>query len=408
MKRVVITGIGAVTPLGNSFRESWEAAKAGKSGLGLITRFDVSHLPWKIAGELKGFDASVFLGRKETARTARFIQYGVAASLMAVQDAGLSAGDTAFDPALCSGGVIIGSSRGAIEALESAIRDNVSVGRRMSAYLMPSTTIGMAPSYVAQKLGIRGYCLGISTACASGADAIGEAYRLIKNGFKGPVIAGGTEAPVCRVCVEGFGASGVLSRRADASASRPFERSRDGFVLAEGACVIVLEEEITALERGAHVYGEIVGYANTVDAFHQTRPDAEGEIRAMRAAMEEAGMSAGDIDSVNAHGTSTRLGDSTEAAAIAGILGERVSEAPVSALKSITGHMLAASAAIEVAYAVMSVKEGVVLPTINLIEKDPQCALNLFTETKKKAVRTAISNSFGFGGVNAVLIVRRY
>ena len=408
MRRVVITGIGALSPLGNTFVASWEAAKAGLSGIAPITRFDASHIPWKVAGELKGFDASLFLGRKETARIARFVQYAVAASVMAVQDAGFSAGDAALDPALSLGGVIIGSSRGAIEALDLAIRENESRGRRMSAYLMPSTTIGTAPSYVAQKLGIKGYCLGISNACASGANAIGEAYKLIKNGFKGPVIAGGTEAPICRVCVEGFGASGVLSCRADASASRPFERLRDGFVLAEGACVMVLEEDKSALQRGAHIYGEIVGYGNTVDAFHQTRPDRDGEMRAMRAAMEEAGLSAEDMESVSAHGTSTRLGDKTEAAAITGILGKKASEVPVIALKSMTGHMLAASGAIEIAYAVMSVREGVVLPTINLLEKDPDCALNLFKETKGKTVRTALSNSFGFGGVNAVLVLGRY
>jgi 3-oxoacyl-(acyl-carrier-protein) synthase len=408
MNRVVITGIGALSPLGNTFRACWEAAKAGLSGIAPITRFDASHIPWKVAGELKGFDASSYLGRKERTRLALFIQNAVAASLMAVEDAGLSDGNTDFDPALSEGGVIIGSSRGAIDELDSAIRKNVSTGSRLSAYLMPSTTIGMAPAYVAQRLGSRGYCLGISNACASGANAIGEAYRLIKNGFKGPVLAGGTEAPVCRVSIEGFGASGVLSRRSDASASRPFDRLRDGFVLAEGACVMVLEEEMSAIKRGAHIYGEIAGYGNTVDAFHQTRPDKDGEIRAMRAAIEEAGLSEGDIDSVNAHATSTRLGDSAEAQAITELLGERASEVPVSAVKSMTGHMLAASAAIEIAYAVMSVREGVVLPTTNLIEKDPECALALFTEAKAKAVSTALSNSFGFGGVNAVLVVRRY
>lgn len=411
MKRVVITGIGAVTPMGNSFRDSWEAAKAGVSGLGPITRFDVSHLPWKVAGELKNFDASLSLRQKEIRRVDLFVQYAVSAALMAVDDAGFSlhgpSPENHYQP-LSSGGVIIGSSRGGISTLESSLILNLTHSTRFSAYMMPSTTISMAPSYVAQKLGAGGHCLGISNACASGANAIGEAFRLIKNGFEGPVVAGGSEAPLCRLCLEGYGAAGALSRTADPSASRPFDKTRDGFALSEGACVVVLEEERSALARGASIHGEVLGYGNTADAFHQTRPNRDGVIRAMKIAIEEAGISPADIDYISAHGTSTPLGDRIESEAIAALLGKRCPAVPVSAAKSMTGHMLAASGALEAAFAVMSLKDGTVLPTINLTGRDDDCALNLAAEKRELVARIAISNSFGFGGVNAVLALGRY
>lgn len=411
MKRVVMTGIGAVTPMGNSFRESWEAAKSGKSGVGFITRFDVSHLPWKVAGELKDFDASLSLGQKEIRRVDLFVQYAVSAALMAVDDAGFSLNGSSPEnryQSLSSGGVIIGSSRGGISTLERSLIRNLTHKTRFSAYMMPSTTISMAPSYIAQKLGAGGHCLGISNACASGANAIGEAFRLIKNGFNGPVIAGGTEAPLCRLCLEGYGAAGALSRRADPSASRPFDKTRDGFVLSEGACVVVLEEEQSALKRGASIHGEVLGYGNTADAFHQTRPDRDGVIRAMRGAIEEAGLSPADIDYISAHGTSTSLGDRIEAEAISSLLGKRRLSVPVTAVKSMTGHMLAASGALEAALAITSLKEGAIPPTINLTQQDDYYALDLAPCGRKTSAEIAISNSFGFGGVNAVLVLGRY
>jgi len=297
MKRVVITGIGAVSPMGNSLKTSWEALKEGVSGIASLTRFDASGIKWKVAGELKGFDASRYLSQKEISHLDPFVQYAVAASLMAAEDAGLASQLSAFSYqqsdgknenfslltshfSLASGGVIIGSSRGGITTIENGLnRSSRSNRSRLSPFLMPSTSIGMAASYVAQKMGLKGYCLGISNACASGANAIGEAYRLLKAGYKGPVLAGGAEAPICRLCIEGYGVSGALSKINDSSASRPFDRTRDGFVLAEGACVLVLEDYETALKRGAKIYGEIIGYGNTTDAFHQTRPSHEGEAR---------------------------------------------------------------------------------------------------------------------------------
>src|SRR4030065_99716 len=421
MKRVVVTGIGVVSPLGNSFYESWMAAKAGLSGILPITRFDVSDMRWKVAGELKGFDAEKYLSQKEMNRVDPFVHYAVAAATMAVEDAGLidrkspplnpplGKGGKDRGGILDSAGVIIGSSRGGISTMERELEKSfdsrlMTRSSRVSAYLMPSTTISMASSYVAQKLGIKGYCLGISNACASGTSAIGETYRLIRSGYQGPVLCGGAEAPVCRLCIEGYGSSGVLSKVNNSSASRPFDRTRDGFVLSEGACVFVLEDYGSALKRGARIYGEIVGYGNTTDAFHQTMPYPEGEAKAIKTAIDEAGLKPGDIDFINAHGTSTPLGDKTETEAIKLSFGGRAYYIPVSSIKSMTGHMLAASGALEAAFTLMSMNEGVTPPTINLKERDPECDLDYVTETKRADIKFAISNSFGFGGINAVLV----
>jgi 3-oxoacyl-[acyl-carrier-protein] synthase II len=416
MTRVVITGLGAVSPLGNTFEESWEAVKAGKSGIAPITRFDVSLIPWKVAGEVRDLDAGAILHRKELLRFDTFIHYAVVAAAEAVEDAALPHSQArrtgrADYPAvtgdyLSSGGVIIGSSRGGISTLERAVSDRQrplpgNRRTRPSAYLMPATTIGMASSCVAQKLGIKGYSLGISNACASGTNAVGEAYRLIKAGFRGPVIAGGAEAPLCRLCLEGYGVSGVLSKTADFSASRPFDTSRNGFVLSEGACVMVLENLDNARKRGARIYGEIRGYASTVDAFHQTRPGIEGEVSGMRSAIADAGITPRDVDYVSAHGTSTGIGDRVEAEAIGKVFGETI---PVTAIKSATGHMLAASGALEAAFAVMSIREKTIPPTINLRAKDNGCGIRVMTERTDAEIGAAISNSFGFGGVNAVLV----
>jgi 3-oxoacyl-[acyl-carrier-protein] synthase II len=429
MNRVVITGLGAVSPLGNTFEGSWEALKSGKSGIGLITKCDVSDIHWKSGGELKGFDALSYLTGKELNRLDPFIHYAAAASIMAVEDAGLLSGQfcttlerrngadrhqTPVDDYLSSGGVIIGSSRGGIGIIGKALLKKQDRGHgrpccgRLSAYLMPASTIGMAPAFVAQKLGIKDYCLGISNACASGASAVGEAYRLIRTGFEGPVLAGGAEAPICRICIEGYGVSGALSQRAGPSASRPFARTRDGFVLSEGACIMVLENMQRALERGSKIYGEIIGYANTVDAFHQTRPDRNGLIKALSYAISSAALEPEDIDYINAHGSATPIGDRIESDAIEAVFKKRGCAIPVTAVKSMTGHLLAASGALEVACTVMSIKEAVIPPTINLEEKDPACNLNIIEEMTKAEIGTALSSSFGFGGINAVLVVRRY
>ncbi|MBA3060860.1 MAG: beta-ketoacyl-[acyl-carrier-protein] synthase II, partial [Nitrospirae bacterium] len=389
-------------------------------------------MKWKMSGELKGFDAGLYLSQKEITHLDPFIHYAVAASFMAAEDArmikdrnalsvmrnelekkSLNSSLITHHSSLASGGVIIGSSRGGITTIEREL-EKIYASRithhasRLSPYLMPSTSINMASSYVAQRLGIKGYCLGISNACSSGANAIGEAYRLIKSGYDGPVFAGGTEAPICRLCIEGYGVSGALSKVDNASASRPFDKTRDGFVLSEGACILVLEDYESALKRGAKIYGEIIGYGNTTDAFHQTRPSAEGEARAIMIAMEEGGVSPKDVDYINAHGTSTPLGDKAETEAIKLALGKRAYKIPISSVKSMTGHMLAASGAFEAAVTLMTIREGIVTPTINLKTRDPECDLNYITETMKSDINTAISNSFGFGGVNAVLVFRKF
>jgi len=415
MTQVVVTGIGAVTPIGNTFGDSWESVKGGRSGIGPVTRFDISDLPWKVAGELRDFDDTAFLDSRERRRLDLFVRYAVAASAMAADDAGLlirpygSAGPVCdiSDEYLSSGGVLIGSSRGGIVMLEeaSAVAGHGRRGRP-SPFLMSSTTISMASSLAAGKLGMRGHCLGISNACASGAAAIGEAYRLIRSGYEGPLLAGGSEAPLCRVCAEGYGASGALSRIADSTASRPFEKSRDGFVLAEGACVMVLEDRGHALRRGARIWGEIIGYANTVDASHMTRPCLDGAVRAMKSALRDAGATPGDIGYINAHGTSTPTGDRIESAAVERLFGNVSPALPVSAVKSMTGHMLAASGAFEAACTLMSLREKIIPPTINLHKKDDDCGLNVVTKKTEADIDTALSNSFGFGGVHAVLVMK--
>ncbi len=410
MNRVVVTGIGAVSPLGNTFQESWAAAKKGLAGIGPVTGFDASGLPWQVAGELKHFDPGSYLSGNELKRLDPFAQYAVAAALMAAEDARLISSLILYPLYLSSAGVIVGSSRGGISSLEQSIIKSRRLSRKrhsVSPYLMPATTIGIAPSYIARKLGIKGCCLGVSNACASGANAIGEAYRLIRSGYKYPVLCGGAEAPLCGICFQGYGASGALSKKNDSTASRPFDGTRDGFVLSEGACIMVLEEYETARQRGAKVYGEIAGYGNACDSFHQTIPSAEGEARAISAAIEDAGLAGGDIDLINAHGTSTILGDKTETEAVKITFGKRACEIPVTSLKSMTGHMLAASGALEAAITIISICEGIIPPTINLTEHDPECDLDIVTELRKADIEYAISNSFGFGGLNAVLVMKK-
>lgn len=423
----MVTGIGAVTPLGNSFNLTWEAAKSGTSGVRRITHFDASALPWRLAGELKGFCSGTFLHPKEIRRLDPFVHFAVSAALMATEDAGLISANSsriAQHALRDSAGVIIGSSRGGIGTIEKSLpmEDSESRNRgprsessdrrsRVSPYLMPATTINMAASYVAQRIGLRGHCLGISNACASGTNAIGEAFRLIKSGYSPLMIAGGTEAPLCKLCVEGYGTAGALSRHGESPAGapdspRPFDARRDGFVLSEGACMLVLEEYGHALNRGVPVYGEIIGYGNCSDAYHMTKPDAEGEARAMALSLTEAGIGPADVGHINTHGTGTMLGDEAEAQAIRKIFG-KASTIPATALKSMTGHMLAASGALEIASTLMTLREGVIPPTINLDEKDPRCDIHVLTEATECNATIAISNSFGFGGVNAVIVLKK-
>lgn len=420
MKRVVITGIGAVTPLANNFFDSWSLVKKGISGISRTSKFDATGLPWRMAGEVKEFNPELYLSKKEILKLDPFLHYAVAAALMAAEDAGLTRQSSVHSPQssvkkkydfqlptadyLTSAGVIIGSSRGGITTIEKELSKLLTPNSKLSSYLMPSTTISMAASYVAQKLGVKGHCLGISNACASGTNAVGEAFRLVKHGYSDLMFAGGTEAPICRLCVEGYGVSGALSKINNPTASRPFDTKRDGFVLAEGACILVLEEYASAIKRKAPVYGEIIGYSSTTDAYHITRPDIEGETKAIHSSLEDAGVSPEDVDYINAHGTSTPIGDRVEAKAIKSIFKNNI---PVTSIKSMTGHMLAASGAFEVACTAMSTKEEIIPPTINITPKDPECDINVITEKREADIKIAITNSFGFGGVNAVLVLKK-
>ncbi|MBI4822995.1 MAG: beta-ketoacyl-[acyl-carrier-protein] synthase family protein [Nitrospirae bacterium] len=385
MRRVVITGIGAVSPLGNTFKKSWDSLKSGISGIGMHG-LNIKGA-WRSAGMLKDFHAEEFLSIKEINRLDPFIHYAVSASIMAVNDAGLKG------KSLSSSGVLIGSSRGGISHLERALKGTV------SAYLMPFTTIGMAGSYVAQRLSIKGSSLGISNSCASGANAIGEAYRAIKHTILDIVLAGASEAPICLLAIEGYGRAGALSRQGK---MMPFDRERDGFILSEGSCVLVLEEYESALKRGAKPYAEVIGYACTVDAFHETRPSIAGQADAMKKALLDSGLNPEDIDYINAHATATLIGDKTEAEAICAVFKKTIS---ITANKSMTGHMLGASGALEAGFTAMSLVESIIPPTINL--KETEFELDFVTEQRKANIKTAISNSFGFGGVNAVLVLRK-
>ncbi|NOY40021.1 MAG: beta-ketoacyl-[acyl-carrier-protein] synthase family protein [Nitrospirae bacterium] len=400
MRRVVITGIGAVTPLGLNFQETWKGLKKGLSGLSVSSRVEVDDIPWKVTGELRGFDALSFMTPKEKNRLDPFIQYSLAAALSAFEDASLSS-----EPNIM---VIIGSSRGGVSRIEESLGAYFKEGRPLSAYLMPATTISMAPSYIAYRLGLKGYGLGISNACASGTMAIGEAFRLIRSGDADIALTGGTEAPLCRLCLEGYGRTGALSTGTDSSASRPFDRDRNGFVLSEGACVMVVEEMHHAVNRGAVIYAEIMGYASINDGFHQTMPSEAGEAATISMALQNAGVRAEDVEMVSAHGTSTVFGDRVEANALKEVFGLRLrDDIHVTANKSMTGHMLAASGALEVAATALSLHEGVIPPTINLAQPDRECGLNISSGLAEKDMRVALSTSFGFGGINAALVLKK-
>lgn len=414
MKRVVITGVGAVTPLGEDINSTWNNITLQRSGISQITKFDASSLQSRIAGELEDFDPEEYLPKKDILRFDPFIHYAAAAASMAVEDAGLQPplgtvggrGEMPYLPA----GVIIGSSRGGITSMDRALDSHITGGRPFSPYLMSASTISMASSYVSMRLGSNGLSLGISTACASGTNAVGEAFRMIQRGEISIAVAGGAEAPVCRLAVGGYGASGALSRRNEEpeKSSRPFDRDRDGFVIAEGACVLVLEELDHALNRNAIIYAELAGYGTSSDAYHQTRPDSMGEAAAIHKALHDANAVIDEVDYINAHATSTPIGDLAETAAIKQVFGGRTPDIHVSSCKSSLGHMLGAAGAFEAAITALSIKRGIITPTINLDNPDPECCLNVVTSLLFQDIHVAVSNSFGFGGINAVLVLRKF
>jgi len=409
-RRVVITGLGAVTPLGNSVAETWEGICRGKSGIAGITKFDCTLFETKIAGELKGFDPLRYVNRKELRRVDAFIVYALAASEMALADAGLTIGATEAERI----GVVIGSAIGGLATIEKE-KEAIFLGgpRKMSPFTIPAVLANLAAGHVSIRFGAKGPINCSVAACASGTCAIGDAFRIIAGGYADCMIAGGVDAAVTPLCVAGFNAMRAITKRNDEpeKASRPFDRDRDGFVISEGCGLVILESLPHALERGARIYGELAGYGNTSDAFHMAAPPDghEGAARCMRAVLQDAGMDAAGIDYINAHGTGTLMNDAYETEAIKAVFGEYARRLAVSSTKSMTGHLLGATGGLEAILALKAIGEGVLPPTINLDYPDPDCDLDYVPhQARKAAIRTAMSNTFGFGGVNAVLIFRKF
>ncbi|NMA71785.1 MAG: beta-ketoacyl-ACP synthase II [Firmicutes bacterium] len=407
-RRVVVTGLGAVSPLGIGVEASWEGLVAGRSGVGPVSRFDASDLPVRIAGEVHGFDPLHYVDRKRARHLDRFAQFAIAAAQEARASSGIVVED---EPERV--GVVIGSGIGGMETFETQHRTMLERGPgRVNPFFVPMMIANMAAGEVSIELGARGYIGAPVTACATGANAIGEAYQAIARGDADVIFAGGTEASITPMALAGFAAARALSTRNDEPqrASRPFDRDRDGFVMAEGSAVLVLEELEHARRRGASILAEVCGYASVADAYHVTAPDPEarGATRALQLVLQQAQCRPDQVDYINAHGTSTIYNDRTETLAIKQALGEAAYQVAVSSTKSMTGHMLGAAGAFEAMVAVMSLVKGVIPPTINLDNPDPECDLDYVPGTaREQPVQVSISNSFGFGGHNVVLLFRR-
>ena len=409
-KRVVITGLGLITPLGIGVDDTWTALCKGQSGIAEITRFDASGFDTKIAGEVKNFHPEDFLLKKEAKRTQIFIAYAVAASRMAVEDSGLKIDKTNEDRI----GVVTGCGLGGLHLLEETTVILQKKGpKRVTPFFIPMMIGNMAPGMISIYLGAKGPNSSIATACASGTHAVGDAFKIIKRGGADAMITGGVESVITPTCIAGFNAMKALSVRNDEpeKASRPFDRDRDGFVVGEGCGILVLETLESALERGARIYAEICGYGMSGDGFHMAAPapDGEGAARCMAAALDDAGIPNHRIDYINAHGTSTRLNDVYETKAIKSVFKEKAPFIPVSSTKSMTGHLLGGAGGIETVFTALTISEGIIPPTINLDHPDEACDLDYVPNIARKTdVNTAITNSFGFGGTNASLILKRY
>jgi 3-oxoacyl-[acyl-carrier-protein] synthase II len=408
-RRVVVTGLGVISPVGNTVPEAWQNVLAGKSGITRVTRFDPSRLSCQIAGEVNGFEISQYLSAKEARRMDRFIHFGMAAGLQAWKDSG-----NAVSPETAERfGINFGSGIGGLPMIEDMHDELLKNGpRRISPFFIPGTIINMIAGNLSIMLGTKGPNLAIVTACTTSTHCIGEAAKSIRHGEAEVMIAGGAEACVTELAMGGFASARALSTRNDdpAGASRPWDKDRDGFVLGEGAGAVVLEEYEHAKQRGARIYCELAGYGVSSDAYHMTAPaeDGEGAFRCMRNAIRDAGITADDIDYVNAHGTSTGLGDIAETVAVKRALGERAKKVAVNSTKSMTGHLLGAAGAIEAVFSILALRDQVSPPTINLQNPDPLCDLDYVPNTARKMrIGTALSNSFGFGGTNGSLVFKR-
>jgi 3-oxoacyl-[acyl-carrier-protein] synthase II len=406
--RVVVTGMGVMSPIGCDLSTFWTNLRDGVSGVAELTRFDATEYTSRIAGEVRDFDPTDYLDAKDAKRTDRFTQLAVAASLKALRHARLTINDENADDV----GVFIGSGIGGMATWEQQYEILLSRGpRRVSPFLVPMMISNMAAGFVAIVTGARGPNAALVTACASSTHAIGDAYETIRRGDARAMIAGGSEAGITRSAFAGFCSAKTLSRRNDdpAGASRPFDAERDGFVMAEGSGVVILERWDDAVERGATIRAEIIGYGMSGDAYHVTAPSVDGPARAMREALDSAGLQPSDVDFINAHGTSTPTGDPAETAAIKAVFGDDAHDVPVSANKSMLGHLLGAAGAVELAASILSLEHQIITPTINYTTPDAECDLDYVpNEARAAALETVLSNSFGFGGQNACLVVRRF
>ncbi|MDR4887031.1 beta-ketoacyl-ACP synthase II [Fredinandcohnia sp. QZ13] len=408
-KRVVVTGLGTVSPLGNDVKTTWENAKNGVSGIGPLTRVQIEGLPAKVAAELKDFNPENYMDKREARRMDRFTQYAMAASLMAVEDAKL----TITDEIAPRVGVWIGSGIGGMETHEEQHKIFLEKGyRRVSPFYVPMMIPDMAAGQVSIAIGAKGINTCTVTACATGTNSIGDAFKVIQRGDADVMITGGTEAPLTNMSFAGFVSARALSLNPDPkTASRPFDKNRDGFVMGEGAGILVLEDLEHALARGAHIYAEIIGYGATGDAHHITAPapGGEGGARAMRQAIADAGLNPSDVDYINAHGTSTDYNDKFETAAIKEVFAEHAHKVAISSTKSMTGHLLGAAGGVEAIFSVLAIKEGIIPPTINYETPDPECDLDYVpNKAREQEVNVALSNSLGFGGHNATILFKKY
>lgn len=404
-----MTGLGAVTPLGVGVEKTWKALLSGASGVGRITRFDPTDYPCQIAAQVNDFNPADYIDGKEIKKMDTFIHYAIAGGQMAMDDSGLKVTPENAERV----GVYVGSGIGGLNAIEQWHKVLLEKGpKRVTPFFIPMSIINLAPGQLAIRFGAKGPNSCAVTACATGNNCIGDAFRLIQRGDADVMIAGGTEAAITPLGVAGFSASRALSNRNDdpKRASRPFDKDRDGFVLGEGSGILVLEELASARRRGARIYAEIIGYGMSADAYHITAPSEEGEgaARCMRLALKDAGIQPGEVGYINAHATST-MADAIETRAMKAVFGEAIGRIPVSATKSMTGHLLGAAGGIEAVFSILAIRDGVLPPTINLDTPDPLCDLDYVPhQARKAAVNVALSNSFGFGGTNATVIFRKY
>jgi 3-oxoacyl-[acyl-carrier-protein] synthase II len=410
-RRVVVTGLGCLTPVGNTVETAWANLLAGQSGIDLITKFDASNFACKIAGEVKGFDLESYISAKDARTMDTFIHYGIAAAAQAVADAGLPTGEALDEEEATRIACVIGSGIGGLPLIENMRDELVSRGpRRISPFFVPASIINMISGHVSMRFGFKGPNLAVVTACTTGLHCIGEAGRLIEYGDADVVVAGGSEATVSPLGVGGFAAMRALSTRNDdpKTASRPWDKDRDGFVLGEGAGVMVLEEYEHARKRGARIYAELSGYGMSADAGHMTAPNMDGPRRAMLNAMRNAGVNPEQIDYLNAHGTSTPLGDVNETNAIKAALGDHARKVVVNSTKSMTGHLLGGAGGIESIFSVLALHHQISPPTINLFNQDPDCDLDYCANTAREMkIDYALKNNFGFGGTNGSLVFKR-